>query len=204
MTTVGHHMTESENAMRNRRKGSYHLVSSRNKLPTDPEEEDEDQLFRFLTSTSNKMLRQTENFLLIQGNKAQLLRELASSGGDTTTQAFQDALGMLTKVYDPTHFDARKIPSRPSSSSRKRNENRSPQMEGMWIDVTKPKFSGSLGMNENHDYLYTLGRMSFGTSIHVLSFTLLPAVASTVNTLTSPAFQILLVRRYFSPYQTGV
>jgi hypothetical protein len=63
-------MTESENAMRNRRKGSYHLVSSRNKLPTDPEEEEEDQLFRFLTSTSNKMLRQTENFLLIQGNKA--------------------------------------------------------------------------------------------------------------------------------------
>jgi hypothetical protein len=163
MTTVEQHsMSKTENLRRHRRKGSYHLVSSRNRLPANPEDEREDQLFNYLTSTSNRNLRNTESFLLLQGTKAQLLRELASSGGDTTRAAFHDALDRLTKIYDPSHFDARKLPPRPSKSS-KHKENQPPQMEGMWIDLSKPKFSDCVGMNDNRYYMYTLGRMSFGT-----------------------------------------
>jgi hypothetical protein len=167
MTTVGHHSmskTESEDLRRDRRKGSYHLVSSKNRLPTDPEEEEEDQLFHYLTSTSNRNLRHTENFLLLQGTKAELLRELASSGGDTTRAAFHDILDRVTKIYDPSNFDARKLPCRPSKSSSKRHQ--PPQMEGMWIDLSKPKFRDNVGINNNRDYMYTLGRMSFGTYLY--------------------------------------
>jgi hypothetical protein len=158
-------MLERENMRRDRRKCSYHLVSSRNRLPADPEEEEEDQLFSFLTSTSNRNLRNAENFLLIQGTKAQLLRELASSGGDTTRAAFHDVLDRLTKIYDPSHFDARKLPPRPSRSRKQRDQ--PPQMEGMWIDLSKPKFSDGVGMNDNRDFMYTLGRMSFGTYLYL-------------------------------------
>jgi hypothetical protein len=155
-----------ENLRRDRRKGSYHLVSSKNRLPTDPEEEEEDQLFHYLTSTSNRNLRQTESFLLLQGTKAELLRELASSGGDTTRVAFHDILDRVIKIYDPSNFDARKLPRRPSKSSKR---HQSPQMEGMWIDLSKPKFKDNVGINDNRDYMYTLGRMSFGTSLYGLS-----------------------------------
>jgi hypothetical protein len=165
MTTVDPHQTmskaETEDLRRNRRKGSYHLVSSKNRLPTDPDEEEEDQLFNYLTTSSNRSLRKTENFLLIQGTKAQLLRELAGSGGDTTSAAFHDILNRLTKIYDPSHFDARKLPSRPSKNSK----HQPIQMEGMWIDLSKPKFSDRMGINDNGDYMYTLGRMSFGTYV---------------------------------------
>jgi hypothetical protein len=150
---------ETEDLRRHRRKGSYHLVSSKNRLPTDPDEEEEDQLFNYLTTSSNRRLRKAENFLLVQGTKAQLLRELACSGGDTTSAAFHDVLDRLTKIYDPSHFDARKLPSRPSKNSMQQPI----QMEGMWIDLSKPKFGDRFGINDNRDYMYTLGRMSFGT-----------------------------------------
>jgi hypothetical protein len=150
---------ETEDMRRNRRKGSYHLVSSKNRLPTDPDEEQEDQLFSYLTTSSNRSLRKTENFLLLQGTKAQLLRNLAGSGGDTTSAPFHDILDRLTQIYDPSHFDARKLPSRPSKNSKQQPI----QVEGMWIDLSKPKFSDRFGINDNHDFMYTLGRMSFGT-----------------------------------------
>jgi hypothetical protein len=155
--------TEMENQRRDRRKGSYHLVSSKNRLPTEPEEEAEDTLFQYLTSTSNRNLRQTESFLLLQGTKAELLREMASSGGDTTSAAFHDMLARVTKIYDPSNFDARKLPCRPSKCSKRPQ---SPQMEGMWIDLSKSKFSDLVGINDNRDCMYTLGRMSFGTYLY--------------------------------------
>lgn len=149
-----------EDLRRNRRKGSYHLVSSRNRLPTDPGEEEEDQLFNYLTSTSsNRSLRKTENSLLLQVTKAELLRELAGSSGDTTSAAFHDVLNRLTKICDPSNFDARKLPKRPSKNSSQQRI----QIEGMWIDLSKPKFKDRIGINDDRDYMYTLGRMTFGT-----------------------------------------
>jgi hypothetical protein len=168
MTTVASlsmSKAETEDMRRNRRKGSYHLVSSKNRLPTDPDEEEEDQLFSYLTTSSNRSLRKRENFLLLQGTKAQLLRELAGSGGDTTSAAFHDILDRLTKIYDPSNFDARKLPSRPSKNSKQQPI----QMEGMWIDLSKPKFSDRFGINDNRDFMYTLGRMSFGTYLFYIA-----------------------------------
>jgi hypothetical protein len=212
MTTVDPHQTmskaETEDLRRNRRKGSYHLVSSKNRLPTDPDEEEEDQLFNYLTTSSNRSLRKTENFLLIQGTKAQLLRELAGSGGDTTSAAFHDILNRLTKIYDPSHFDARKLPSRPSKNSK----HQPIQMEGMWIDLSKPKFSDRMGINDNRDYMYTLGRMSFGTYSYffiAVSATILLAVIAVacrkqIYTSLTSCNVSFNYQRYVSPHQTSV
>jgi hypothetical protein len=32
---------------------------------------------------------------------------------------------------------------------------------GLWITLSKPKFSGTLGKNKDKQYMYTLGQMSF-------------------------------------------
>jgi len=155
MTTAAP-ITDSEHVRRKNRKGSYHLVASKNKLPTDPEDEEEDYLFRYLTSSQPG----TKNQVYIQQAKTQLLRELARSAGDTTTPQYKAALDQLTKLYDPSSFDARKKPRKPSSSRARKMQ--SPELEGMWITLSKPQFTDCLGVNDDNEYMYTLGRMSFG------------------------------------------
>jgi hypothetical protein len=213
MTTVASlsmsNAEQTEDMRRNRRKGSYHLVSSKNRLPTDPDEEEEDQLFSYLTTSSNRSLRKTEDFLLLQGTKAQLLRELAASGGDTTSAAFHDILDRLTTIYDPSNFDARKSPFRPNKKSKQQPI----QMEGMWIDLSKPKFSDRFGINDNHDFMYTLGRMSFGTYLFsiVVSATILHTRRSLKQVeskiwifLTSFNVSFDYHQRYVSPHMPSV
>jgi hypothetical protein len=161
MTTT-EQLTGEERLRRQRRKGSYHLVASKNKLPRDLEEDEDDMLFRHLTAVPLGGLRLSDqNQLSIQEVKKRLFREIASSGGDTATAGFQAALDMLTKLYDPTKFDARKKPSR--SSTRSSIQKDQPlQLEGMWITLSRTNFSECLGQNPMDEYMYTLGRMSFG------------------------------------------
>jgi hypothetical protein len=145
-------MTPQERKRRELRKDSYHLVASRNRLPSDPEEEEEDMLFRYqLSPPSSQDLLQT---------KAELLRALARSGGDVTTPDFERALQLLTGLNDPP-VDVRKRVKPPCSSSSRRKKQSPPSLEGMWIEISKPKFRDCLGLNANRDYKYSLGRMSF-------------------------------------------
>jgi hypothetical protein len=157
--TATEQLTGEERLRRQRRKGSYHLVASKNKLPKDLEEDEDDMLFRHLTAMPPGLRRPDQNQLSIQEAKKRLFREIASSGGDTTTAGFQAALDMLTKLYDPTKFDARKKPSSTRSSIQK---DQPLQLEGMWITLSRPNFSECLGQNPMDEYMYTLGRMSFG------------------------------------------
>lgn len=154
--TGAHLLSESEQVRRNRRKGSYHLVASRNRLPSDQNDREEDGLFRYLT-TNESLGRHAERSLATLDAKKNLLSELARSGGDVTTASFAKVLQALVKLYDPTKFDARKLPRKPSKNKRAK-----PGLEGMWIDLSCPKFSDCLGVNSNNDFMYTLGRMSFG------------------------------------------
>lgn len=156
--TVTEELTEEERLRRQRRKGSYHLVASKNKLPTDVEEEEDDMLFRHLTAIprSPRNTRGQKQKLMIQEAKKRLFREIARSGGGTTTDEFRGALNMLSKLYDPTTFDARKKP--PSSP----HNDHPVKLEGMWITLSKPSFSQCLGQTPDDNYMYTLGRMSFG------------------------------------------
>jgi hypothetical protein len=158
-------VSQEENIRRQRRKGSYHLVASKNRLPKDLEEDEDDMLFQHLTRIPARLKRVDQNEVGIQEAKKKLFRDMGKTGGDTTTLEFQQALELLTKLYDPTTFDARKKPSRSSSSSgRKSKQLEQPlEFEGMWISLSRPNFAACLGQNENEEYLYTLGRMSFGT-----------------------------------------
>jgi hypothetical protein len=169
-------LDREENLRRQRRKGAYHLVASKNRLPKDLEEEEEDYdiLFQHLTRIPPGIKNPDQKQRWIQEAKKKLFRDMAKTGGDTTTPEFLQALELLTKLYDHTKFDARKKPERrPSSSSsssgRKISGKAEPlQMEGMWITLSPPHFSACLGTNKDEEYLYTLGRMSFGTWVDPL------------------------------------
>jgi len=197
---IASYISAEEKVRRSRRKGSYHLVASRNKLPCDPDEQEDDSLFQYLTS-NDSLGRHAERRLALQDAKRNLLCELAHSGGDTTSVDFSKALAKLTDLWDPKHFDARKQPCRPisksSSSSGGSPKKQSPQLEGMWIDLSKPKFSGCLGTNSNNEFLYTLGRMSFGTySVGRVHGTLI--LCQRVG-LTPPSFLIVSLTDMFRP-----
>jgi len=172
-TTTPKPLSDAEKLRRSRRKGSYHLVASRNKLPSNPEDEEEDMLWRYLTEEETCARHANASFnrkqqMLVNQAKKELLRELGRSHGDTTTPKFQAALEDLVVLYKeatpPTSsrfFDARERPHKPTS---KNYDPTKPQMEGMWITLSKPQWSGCLGMKEDEterNFLYTLGRMSF-------------------------------------------
>ena len=162
-------LTKREQQLRNLRKGSYHLDASRNKLPhpDDPQEEEEDLLFKFLTEITPNKLIPVERQLEIRNAKVNLLRNLAKTSGDVSTPEFAAALDQLTKLYDPSVFDARKAP-RKHSSDPKRGSRSSfgkssgrPELEGMWLTLSRPCFEGCLGTNPDRHPMYTLGRMTF-------------------------------------------
>lgn len=149
---------------RSRRKGSYHTVASRNKLPhpDDPEEEEADMLFQFLTTSSPNGKVSPDREKLVLQAKSDLLKDLAVSRGDTTTAGFKKALDQLAKLYDPETFDARKVPPPPVVSGKKNKAvAAAPQLEGMWLTLSMPRFQDCLGFNAERHLQYTLGRMSF-------------------------------------------
>ena len=156
----GEQITREERLRRQRRKESYHLVAYKNKLPKDLEEDEDDMMFNHLTSIPKQKLRSdAARQYQIRDAKRRFFLEIARNVGDTTTQEFQDALDSLTKLYDPNDFDARtkRVSSSSSSSSSTKL-----QLEGMWISLTKPKFTNCFGNNQRNECLYKLGRMSFG------------------------------------------
>lgn len=156
-------MNQSEHKRRERRKDSYHLVASRNRLPADPEDREEDVLFNYLLSPQMAVARQTDHTRAIRQAKTNLLVAMASSGGDVTTAECAQAIETLTRFN--TFVDVSQIPAEipPNASPRLSNKPQLPprQMEGMWIDISKAKYQDCLGTNGNGDYQYTLGRMSF-------------------------------------------
>jgi hypothetical protein len=162
MATVAHqHMSTSEKVRRRRRKDSYHLVASRNKLPTQREDEEEDPLFRYLVAPPESFGRTTEQLLALRDIKISLFRDLAASSGDVASPGVNSALAKLEELYDPSLFDARKMPRRPGSSSGRSSKQSRPCLEGMWIELSRPRYRECLGRKPNGDFMYTLGRMSF-------------------------------------------
>jgi hypothetical protein len=157
-------VSKEEAVRRSRRKGSYHTVASRNKLPhpDDPEEEEGDMLLQFLTASSPNNKVSPDRQKVVQQAKSDLLQDLAASRGDTTTPGFKKALDQLAKLYDPETFDARKEPPPPIASGKKnKSVEASPQLEGMWLTLSTPRFQDCLGFNEERHLQYSLGRMSF-------------------------------------------
>lgn len=149
-----------EHARRRRRKESYHLVAGHSKLPKDAHDLESDQLYNLLTARPPPATRRggsASNDLAagrnIQSAKAALVKELAINGGDVTTPTFLAALHELSQLYDPAaQFDAR---------IKTRRDNLRNHLGGMWMMLSKPNFPGCIGQNDEGEYLYTLGHMSF-------------------------------------------
>jgi len=137
---------KEEHMRRRRRKEAYHLVAGHTKLPTDVDDFGEDQLYKLLTA------KQPGTRGRIQQARASLIKELALSHGDVTTPSFLQALEELTKLYDPTQFDAR---------IKTRRDNLRSHLGGMWMMLSKPNFPGCIGENQEGEFLYELGKMSF-------------------------------------------
>jgi len=91
----------------------------------------------------------------VDNAKLALLRALAISGGDVTTQTFLFALEQLRTLYSVSGWDA--------SDSAGHNKFISPKktIEGTWLTLNRPHFNECLGKNSAGEYMYTMGRLSF-------------------------------------------
>ena len=150
------HLTELEHVMNDSNVEAYHTIASKAKLSALKEGDKSTQsLFQYLISSNSNASSATGGGAAVKKAKAGLLRELMRSGGDTTTRGFQLALEQLL-VWSSLHeFDANIVVPE--------DELAPPKLEGTWITLSKPQFSDCQGVNENNDFMYTLGRMSFGT-----------------------------------------
>ena len=99
----------------------------------------------------------------LQQTKTALLNALQMNGGDVTTEPFLFALKRLRGLYKRSGLDCRRrVVSFSSSTAVDETAGSTPQLEGMWLTLSRPNFHDCLGLNEQREYMYTLGRMSFG------------------------------------------
>ena len=85
--------------------------------------------------------------------KERLIDRLQKTGGDTTTDDFQRCLEQLKYVYAHRKTD--------NASTTTNQSPASVYIDGTWLTLSKPTFSECQGRNENGEYMYTLGRMTF-------------------------------------------
>lgn len=88
--------------------------------------------------------------------KDQMIEHLQKTGGDTTTDEFQDSLDQLREAHASNRQTIQED-NDPSSSSSSELFN----IDGTWLTLSKPTFSECQGRNTDGEYLYSLGRMSF-------------------------------------------
>lgn len=92
---------------------------------------------------------------LLRSSKSEVLMSLSSSHGDTTSPRFLSSINALSSIF---YRDS----SGGSTSSSKCSKSIDELFEGSWHTLSKPNFKECLGRNSKGDFMYTLGRMSFG------------------------------------------
>lgn len=85
----------------------------------------------------------------VQSMRDAVLHSLAVTQGDVDSEKFKIALDPLLKYFAQEEMDSTLHYTGDSS------------VDGMWLQLSKPNYFGSLGENDNGDPMYTLGRMSF-------------------------------------------
>jgi len=106
----------------------------------------------------------------LQQTKTSLLHALQMTGGDVTTEPFLHALKRLRGLYKRSGLDCRRAVTgggnSPTAEAATANaataESPSAHLEGMWLTLSRPNYHDCLGLNPQREYMYTLGRMSFG------------------------------------------
>jgi len=82
--------------------------------------------------------------------KERLIEHLQKTGGDTTTTEFHHCLEQLKAVY-----------AAQQATTTTREPKVAEGTDGTWLALSKPTFSECQGRNDNGEYMYSLGRMSF-------------------------------------------
>ena len=91
--------------------------------------------------------------------RSELVDALLSSNGNVEDERFLKALDVLSTIYSSSNYDR----ERTSSSDGNNNKNMiSNYFNGSWVTISRPAYSGCLGKNDDGDFMYTLGAMSFG------------------------------------------
>jgi len=93
--------------------------------------------------------------LTVENAKENLLHALAVTGGDVKSKIFEEALLPLVHFYGEVGWDARDPKGIYSYHDNTR------RIEGRWLTLSKPTYSGNLGQSASGDPMYTLGRMAF-------------------------------------------
>jgi hypothetical protein len=121
------------------------------------DDDDDDALTTANNSMDDRSL--TELTLTIKINKARddILRVLAINDGDVESDEFKIKIDPLEKFFLTRDIDTR------TQQALRSHLFPSPakSIEGMWLTLSKPSWFGCLGLNDNGDPMYTLGRMSF-------------------------------------------
>lgn len=158
--------TRFSNRASRKERSKYHRLARRSKLLAITEC-DEDQSnanaesnadFGECLQRKRKSSHKFDKLMLCNEAVINVFSELARSGGDTTAPQTKTAIDKLIANYDPKEFDPRRLVRRPDSKI----QTNTLQMEDTWFTLSKPTFSGCLGVNKNKECMYTLGRMSFG------------------------------------------
>ena len=138
----------------------YHRIARKNKLQIiteaiHEEEEEQEQEEEVDFALPAKRGPKAERNRLVREYKARILCALARSEGDSSSTEVHAAIDQLLVNQSSSHFDPKKVISAHAD-----------RLEDSWISMSKPVFEGCLGLNENNEPMYTLGRMAFGTYDH--------------------------------------
>ena len=106
----------------------------------------------YIVERSEKIVPVDSNIELeIKETKTKVLEALKISNGCTKDSNFLNAVSRLESLYKSNMND------RNNNLLRKRKN----EFEAVWLNMSNPSWQECLGRNENGDYIYTLGRMSF-------------------------------------------
>lgn len=83
--------------------------------------------------------------------RSELVDALLSTQGDVTDKRFLQAVDILSKMYSSEHNKSKALADEAVQA----------HLNGTWVSLSKPSYSGCLGKNDFNEYIYTLGKMSF-------------------------------------------
>jgi len=145
----------------------YHRIARKNKLQIITEaihEEEEGQEEVDVALPAAKRGPKSERNRLVREYKARILCALARSEGDSSSAEVHAAIDqLLVNQSSSSHFDPKGVIAAHAD-----------RLEDSGLSLSKPVFKGCLGLNENNEPMYTLGRMAFGTYLQygsILSLT---------------------------------
>lgn len=111
----------------------------------DDYEQDEEPFLRSFTKSPFSFIKRT--------CRSELMDSLLMAQGDVKDERFLKALDVLSSIYASyRHSEQPQLD---------KNDAIDKFLNGSWVSLSRPAYSGCLGKNDRGDFMYTLGKMSF-------------------------------------------